>query len=346
MRTPELSDSDFVSLTQLERAAQEGSSTFTLETEAYGNVMLGFHRVAGQFQGVSLVAEKPPQNNVTPSVYFDGQNTYGFPLENGAALSSTLQANRAITRPQPPFPERVFENAQPQTVSAIGAATLLHNVIQDDARRLMFFTGAGISLGGNVPIYDHSHFLGQLGISESGTKEQANDAFCEAFFSQDGKAEEVYKLFLESNERFFADASTVAHCAIAGIVRAADCAPLIFTTNHDLKHESQGSRLGAIKVPPYWHDDICRRPDLAVHVRNAIQSHRGAIDLAVVVGVSRDYRRILEGLRGDNENFRVISINSSAEPQPYVSSSDYYLHGDAQIALPQITEVLVPDLEK
>lgn len=346
MIAPELSDSDFFTLAESEQAAQAGSSSFTLETETYGRAVLGFHRVAGQFQGVSLTTEAPAQASTAPSVYSDGQNTYGFPAENKEALAITLNKNDWTARPTPPYPERFFSDARPNVVSAIGATALLHETVQKDARRLVFFTGAGISLGGEVPIYDHAHFLRQLGVSESATDSNKNDAFCRAFITQEGRAQQVHDAFLETNNRFFADASTPAHCAIAGIIRATNCEPLIFTTNHDLKHEGQGSRVGAIKVPPYWHDDICRRPDLASHVHEALLERRGAVDLAVVVGTSRDYRRFFEGLRGGNDAFKVLAVNNSPTPPPYVGPHDYYLHGDAQEVLPQLSDAFVTGLEK
>lgn len=342
MRTSELTDADFIEIAQIERSAQSGSSSFTLETEDYGVARIGFHTTGGECKGVSLAVETAPSITHDHEVYFDGDTAYAFPEQHSEVIQN-LVGLRKLPHPPVPYGERVFDDGRARYVSPIGAAALIRSVVDRDPSRVMFFTGAGVSLGGDVPIFDHSHLLEGLGISEEvDSKARAqNNTFCERFITENGYAKRVFTMFNNSFEHFYVDASTPAHCAIAGMVRAMHHEPMILTTNHDLKHESRGSRLQAVKVPPYWHSDNCRRPDLTPIVREALQEHKGAVDLMVVVGMRRDYRRLLEGFRHTNERFRVLSINYDQQPQPYLGPDDYYLRGNAQETLPDVAEIFL-----
>ncbi|HET7302061.1 MAG TPA: hypothetical protein VFI74_01880 [Candidatus Saccharimonadales bacterium] len=339
MSTPEISQPDFIHLAANERAAQDGSSSFALVTRSYGNAILGFHRGGSDSLGLSMTLESSRGIQHHSGIYFDGGSTYIYPFKEVASVDALIAKHRSPKLALAPDKERSFNEASPRRIGIHEAASMLMERAVDDPARVVFYTGAGISLGGKAPVYDHSHLLGSLGISEKSTLRSSadNEQFCRTFLQDAAYTKRVYDAFVETNETFFRDVSSPAHCALASLVRRMKRAPAILTTNHDLKHEAEGSRLAAIHVPPYWHDaQACRRPDLATNVRTYVAENAGAIDLAVVVGVSRDYRRLFEALHANNPSFRILGIDTNVEPPRYLSNSDYYLQGDAQHVLPAI----------
>lgn len=338
MKTPEILEQDFAALAENTRTAQAGTSIFSLHLDELGSTAaLGFYSEAGRLKGITLaLAEIPGAHSA--DVHFDG-NKYTYPTTAADEVQAHIEARRGIEHPPAPYKERRFEESNPQSITARSAAQLIVRAAEADPSGIMFISGAGASRGGSVPLHDHPNLLRSMGASFYDTPEdiKANVAFCNAFMREDGKASEVYTGFDDMLQKFYVDASTPAHCAIAGIVRALDRSPQILTTNHDLKHESSGSRLSATKVPPYWHSENCRSLSEAQRVQEFVEEHRGAINLVVAVGLNRDYRRLLNTLRGDNEQFRVLGINTADKPAPYLSDEDYHIGVDAQVVLPEIT---------
>jgi hypothetical protein len=85
-------------------------------------------------------------------------------------------------------------------------------------------------------------------------------------------------------------------------------------------------------------------PETAQAVQTFVATHRNAIDLLVVAGVRRDYRRLFNAIQGDND-MRVLAVDPSEQVPPYLASSDYLVQASAQTALPEIAQALA-NLEK
>lgn len=346
MTTPELTDADFMALSEANRAHQSGSSTFFLNLDAEGTIArLGFHSSQSELLGLSLELPETPSEHAS-DLYFDGKK-YLYPAQNAEAITHHISKRNTIVHPPAPHTERSFKDAAPQLVTAVGAAALISQVAAHDPSRIAFYTGAGASKGGEVPLHDHPGLLDSFGASFY-KKElpdiERNKAFCREFLQGGAKPAEVYDAFQGALQAFSIDVSSPAHCAISSIVRQLGREPRILTTNHDLKHEGRGSRLGAIHVPPFWHSEFCLAPETAQAVQTFVATHRNAIDLLVVAGVRRDYRRLFNAIQGDND-MRVLAVDPSEQVPPYLASSDYLVQASAQTALPEIAQALA-NLEK
>jgi hypothetical protein len=226
-------------------------------------------------------------------------------------------------------PDNYFINGEkPRVIRA--EADSVKKVTVDDVAKLIeetpgdgivFYTGAGISRGGESPIWGMNEFLKEMHM-DSGELE-----FVTNFASNAGDLAKRFRDFIGT---FYEDVSTPAHIAIKNIVEQKPGAS-VFTENHDLKHEAEGSRI---------------KP---VHLGNQ-RSYNQFIEAAeraellITVGLSHDDRAGIELMKKENPNLKIVAFslpidqatlpNFLAENDP----NDSAILEDAQVLLPEVAE--------
>jgi hypothetical protein len=195
------------------------------------------------------------------------------------------------------------------------AAEVLSNITGED---LIFYTGAGISMGGDKPVWDMSQLWGNLGLKGDG------EDFLKVF--KDPTKYPPSNLLSKVDtfgKQLFDDVSTPAHEAISEILDLKKGA-VVFTENIDLKHEAEGSRLGVI------HMDS----DNEAFTKVKLRSHANVL---ITVGLSKDDRAVIQYLKQQNPDLKIIAFTLSEKSIPeYLDSSDAVVLGDAQETLPAL----------
>ncbi len=212
---------------------------------------------------------------------------------------------------------RVVEIANEEEL-AVEPEILADMIAKLDPSELMIYTGAGISMGGEQPVWGMQELSKQLGLVEN---PEGND-FDELFRSNPEKLIEVAKKFGDS---LFADVSTDAHISIAKLV-AEMPGVLVLTENMDLKHEAVGSRLGVTHMGN-------KSAFGEVIVRGQ------ATKVLWTIGLSHDDRGVLAYLKQENPDLQIIAIDQK-KPN-YLGSEDGLLKGDCQKVMPELVENVI-----
>ena len=202
---------------------------------------------------------------------------------------------------------------------------------ETDGSGLIFYTGAGISMGGDRPVWGMSKLWEELGLKGDGNE------FSRVFRNpNEYPPSELIAKVDEFKAQLFEDVSTPAHVAIADIVASKE-GSIVFTENVDLKHEAEGSRLAAI------HMDS----DSGAFTKAKLRSSEAKV--LMTVGLSADDRAMIQYLKQQNPDLKVVAFTLSEETIPkYLDENDAVVLGDAQEILPLIAEVLNnnADIEK
>lgn len=197
--------------------------------------------------------------------------------------------------------ERILPKPQETQVGQV--AEILKN------KKVLFYTGAGISIASGVPSMDQ--LQESLGIEMS----RKVDDFLKKSVAN---PQSIIESWEEFTKAAFEKPATPAHQALASL--AQKLKSQIFTENVDHLQERAGVK--AIHLTGPWLK------------KNVRPEWLKDIDVVITVGLSYDDRGFLAWYKENNPNGKIIAINLS---QPsYLSNEDLILKGDCQKVLPEL----------
>lgn len=188
-------------------------------------------------------------------------------------------------------------------------------ITETPGKGLIFYTGAGISTAGEVPVWNMLELTKEIGVDDSeatGFNVQFKD-----------NPEQLLAKVNHFRDTLFVDASTPAHVAIAEIVKVKP-GSVVFTENADLKHEAEGSRISVIHAGRQTNDFL----DVRLRAPDA--------KLLITVGLSIDDRAIIAYLKLMNPRLKIVSVNLGRSP--YLDNSDAVVLGNCQEILPKVAQ--------
>jgi len=203
------------------------------------------------------------------------------------------------------------------------------HISQIDNEGLVFYTGAGISHGGEAAVWNIADLQRELHLE--GTKfpdpRGALNTFMPAFLSA---PEEIVQKFDQFVNQCQDDVSTPAHEAISQILSKKPGAAIL-TENVDLKHEAEGSRRAAIHMNSSKEsfDLVKKRADVA--------------KLLVTVGLGSDDRAVIAYMKEKNPNLKIVALALPPESPDQIPSflqNDFAVYGDCQQILPEVAKML------
>lgn len=176
-------------------------------------------------------------------------------------------------------------------------------------KRVLFYTGAGISIASGVP--DMAQLEKNLGIEMS----EKIDGFLENAIS-DPKG--VINSWEEFTKRAFQKPATPAHQSLSALAQKLKAK--IFTENVDNLQERAGVK--AIHLTGPWLKENIKPEWLK------------DIDAVITIGLSYDDRGFLGWYKENNPNGKIIAVNLN---QPsYLGKEDFLLKEDCQEAIPEL----------
>ncbi|HOQ15706.1 MAG TPA: Sir2 family NAD-dependent protein deacetylase [Candidatus Paceibacterota bacterium] len=194
---------------------------------------------------------------------------------------------------------------KPQEIEVDKLAEILKN------KKVLFYTGAGISMASGVPNMDQ--LQESLGIAMS----EKTDDFLKKSIIDPQQIIDLWKEFMKAS---FEKPATPAHQALSSLSQKLKSK--IFTENVDHLQEKTGVK--AIHLTGPWLKE------------NIQPEWLKDIDIVLTVGLSSDDRGFLSWYKENNPKGKIIAINLNQPP--YLGNEDLILKGDCQ--------KLVPDLEK
>lgn len=207
-----------------------------------------------------------------------------------------------------------------ERLDADAAANLISNA---EGRCLLFYTGAGMSTGGERPVWGMVQLKQELGLDRDG------DNFAQCFKTPDEHGlKELLAKVDEFRMQLFDDMSTPAHTAMSEIVDNKEEA-IVFTENIDLKHEAEGSRLRAV------HMDSDEESFSKIKLRTP------DAEVLVTAGLSKDDRAIIQYLKREKPELKIIAFTLSNDTIPdYLDEGDAVVLGGVQETLPKVAQNL------
>lgn len=194
-----------------------------------------------------------------------------------------------------------FEMPNPEHISLERLAEILEN------KRVLFYTGAGISADGGV------HDMGDLKKLLQIDQSQLYDGFLMMAVED---PEKVVDLWNEFTHVALNNNPTPAHIALAELAKKLQCK--IFTENVDHLHEKTG--IQPLKPTGDW-------------LRENIQKEwLKDVDIIVTVGLSSDDRAFLAWYKENNPAGKIVAIN--LQQPKYIGDEDFLLIGNVQEVLP------------
>lgn len=224
--------------------------------------------------------------------------SYNFPYYS--AIKQLLNTTQDYYFDEP----LILQEQHPKVLTADELCTL----IQD--KKVVFYTGAGISASSNVATMHNleeslalgkgtMHFLKRCFFSPTSIT-QAFDSFCRSAIEAP---------------------ATPAHYALHQLARYKECA--IVTENVDLLQQRAGSH------PLFTHSD-------AAH--SITSEGLQAIDIVICIGLSQDDCGLLAHYKKIHPQGMLIAINRNVPN--YVSHDDYIVQDDIQVVLPYVANCL------
>lgn len=200
----------------------------------------------------------------------------------------------------------VSENNRPQEKTIEQVAEYVR------AKRIVFYTGAGISLAAGVD--DMNHLKALLGMSADFLK-----------YAEYVKNNEqlVLNNFAAFCHRAFTAESTPAHKAIAAIALAKKIQ--VMTENFDFLHQRSG-------IMPF-------EVSAQAVSQNIVPQDMQDVDALVCVGMSADDKGLLQWYKDHNPLGKIIAFNLIV-PE-YVDGNDWVVLGDLQKTLPAVKEIVL-----
>jgi len=181
------------------------------------------------------------------------------------------------------------------------------------SKRVLFYTGAGISMGGGVHGMDDLLKNFQIDLA------QKADGFLKTSVSDPEAIKKDLQNFIDAMHK---SPATPAHKSLARLAQKLKCK--LFTENNDTLQEKTGVRAEHISGP--W-------------LRENIQKEwLKEIDAVITIGLSADDRGFLGWYKENNPTGKIIAVNLS---QPsYVGDEDFLLKGDLQKIIPELEKNL------
>jgi len=197
---------------------------------------------------------------------------------------------------------------KPEKIDAENLAELIKG------KRVIFYTGAGISIASKVP--GMKELKDGLGIDTS----KEVDGFTQ---NAAQNPEEILKSW-EGFANAAANAKpTKAHKALTKIAEKLKCQ--VLTANVDSLHEQTGIK--PIHTTAQWQKEGIRQEWLK------------DIDVVIVVGMSVDFKGFLGWYKENNPDGKIIALD--LKKPPYLSNEDYLLEGDVQETLPEAAKKIL-----
>lgn len=188
--------------------------------------------------------------------------------------------------------------------------------------QLIVYTGAGISVGGEKPVWNMPQLKEVLKIPYRGSDYTIKGFINRYLEDPDG----VLMAVSSFSEQLFADYSTPAHGALAKLIEDKPGA-VLYTENLDHKHEAEGSR---IKPKRFGGS----------HSYEGIQSMEDP-KILITVGLSHDDRGVIEYLKEQHPGIIIVAFTLSEETKPnYLGDEDFMVVGDCQETLPELARIL------
>jgi hypothetical protein len=354
MGSIEISSHDFTELAEAERELQLGVSSFGFPAE-HGSCRATWYSRQGRVVCVSLTVPDGYKSGgdhlaLVPTEGESGTCEFIYPAERIPEVHGFIEYRRSVDT-VPPLPVR--EVAPEQRIpTAIGTVAIAELIRETDPKKILFYTGAGISGGGEAPMRDYHSLTDSCGFAAFDRLNPdacRNEMFVRAFLSDPEKAEYMMAAYQQTLDIIYRDAATPAHVALAAIARSLHPEPSFLTTNYDLKHESEGSRIRVPKIVTAWHDTqwpgfSLKHKERRNRTREMVESIRETgVDLLLAVGAAADRRGAIEWL----EPKTIVAINiDPPESLPYIGEQDHYLHRDAQVAVPAIADELTGQVHR
>jgi len=181
------------------------------------------------------------------------------------------------------------------------------------SKRILFYTGAGISVAAGV--HDMEKLKNTLQIDQS----QRIDGFLKIALDDPEKAVDLWNEFTHAALNH---EPTKAHVSIANLAKKLHCK--VFTENVDKLHEKTG--ILPMRPTGDWMKEYIQKEWLK------------DIDVVVTAGLSSDDRAFLAWYKENNPNGKIAAINM--EQPRYVGDEDFLLKGDLQEIIPQLESIL------
>lgn len=277
----------------------------------YENGSIGFCKVYMDELPVDL-SEKEKNCFTHRPIFFDGIQHTVYIFACGTTIVDDVQLQEYFARKNNDRGVREsyhlacplrFTETKPKKITIHEVSEVLKS------NRVIFYTGAGISLGAGV------HAMAGLERSLGICNERPVDNLTHAVSLKGEKALMPWKSFCTAA---FKTEPTVAHKALSEIAREKNM--YIFTENIDYLHE----RSGILPVRPTKQrvvNCICKE-DLM------------ELDAIICIGLSRDDRGFLAYYKMHNPKGKIIAIDLKAPS--YLGSDDYFLKGNLQGIVPML----------
>jgi NAD-dependent SIR2 family protein deacetylase len=181
------------------------------------------------------------------------------------------------------------------------------------SKKVLFYTGAGISMGGGVHGMDDLLKNFQIDLA------QKTDGFLKGSLDNPEAMKKRLQKFIDAMHK---SPATSAHESLARLAQKLKCK--IFTENNDTLQEKTGVR--AEHISGRWLGENIQREWLK------------EIDAVITIGLSVDDRGFLGWYKENNPSGKIIAINLN---QPsYVGDEDFLLKGDLQKIIPELEKNL------
>ncbi len=202
---------------------------------------------------------------------------------------------------------KITPKPKPQNLTLEECAYLINN------KKVIFLTGAGISLAAKIPTSQTLH--DSLGISEADSLDQ----FTKDLLLNPQKLVDIMQDFFNA---IINAKPTLAHHTLTKIAMDKSCQ--IMTGNFDHLHEKAGIKAYNVEMNSLEKD----------WNKNVIEQ----IDVILCIGSSYDFMSILSKYKKFNPNGIIVAINK--EQPDYLGNEDFFIKGDIQKIVPELTELL------
>jgi NAD-dependent SIR2 family protein deacetylase len=317
-RNPLLEGPELISPEELEKELKEKLEkgeigfSFPLETRCY---WLGYKEskpffVIEYFDSLPEELEEKGKEKFTKQIRKFGEvEKVVYVLKYGEAPKLEERVQENLSEKYRIAPARNFEREKIRPLPKEVEISQLAEFLKD--KRVLFYTGAGISMASGVPSFNQ--LQEKLGIEMS----QKIDGFLKKAITN---PEELMKIWEDFIKATFENPPTPAHCSLAKLAQKLNAQ--IFTENIDYLQERAGVK--AIHISgPWLRENI--KPEWLKE-----------IDGVITIGLSYDDRGFLGWYKENNPNGKIIAID--LEQPSYLGNEDFILKGDCQEILPELEE--------
>ncbi len=210
-----------------------------------------------------------------------------------------------------PEAEKAVEKQSTGTPQCITVEALAQDIA---SKRVLFFTGAGISAAAGIHTISSLH--SDLGLDPN---LEVDDFVYNAMHNPELLVQKILAFYRATK----LSQPTPAHRAVAGLAKYKNCQ--ILTGNFDLLHERSGV------IPIRVFSDSMEQDLTADRLRE--------VDMIVYIGASRDIRGTIDRYKKAKPEGVVVAINQ--EIPRFLTDQDFVLLGDIQEILPLLQQQLM-----